>query len=214
MEDLGFPVVMKASIGPHGGRAVRFPDGPEELLYLMHGESDFVVQRYIKQHSFFDRFNSHGLNTLRACTYRSVRDGEIHILNVALRMGVGGSLDNETQGGIVCYVDEQGRLNDYAVDKYGGRFLAHPNSGLVFRDQESIPNFQQMKELVGEIAESVYLRNVVSLDLCLDSGGFWRMVEVNVGHHTIRFSQYAGRPFFGPFTEEVIEYCEDNPRWC
>ena len=44
------------------------------------------------------------------------------------------------------------------------------------------------------------------MDLCFDKNSKWRVVEVNTKGITIRFSQYGGKPFFGDFTEEVIEY--------
>ncbi len=37
------------------------------------------------------------------------------------------------------------------------------------------------------------------------------MVEANVvGQHTIKFIQNAGFPFFGEFTDEVVDYCKVN----
>lgn len=214
VEGLDYPVVVKASMGPHGGRAVHFPEGPDQLLPLMEGWSNFVVQERIRQHPFLERFNQHGLNTIRACVYRSVETDDVHVLDSALRMGKGGSLDNETQGGIVCHLGEDGRLNDYAVDKYGGKFSAHPDSGLAFAEQDPIPGFEDMERLVSRTAESVYFARLISLDVCLDAEGGWRIIEVNLGFQTIRFAQYAGKPFFGEFTDEVIDYVEENPRWC
>jgi len=38
-------------------------------------------------------------------------------------------------------------------------------------------------------------------------------MELNLMSQTIRFAQYAGRPFFGPFTGEVVRYCKEHPRW-
>ena len=213
IEDLPFPVVVKASIGPHGGRAVSFPENIEQLREQIRGRINYVVQRKLPQDPWFSRFNEVGLNTLRICTYRSVETERIHVLNMALRMGKGGSLDNETQGGIVCYVHEGGRLNDYAVDKYGEKFSEHPDTGIRFSDAGRLPAFEELKDLVTKVAQSIYLARVVSLDACMDSSGNWRFIEVNLGHQTIRFAQYAGFPFFGEFTDEVIEYCKNNPRW-
>jgi hypothetical protein len=34
---------------------------------------------------------------------------------------------------------------------------------------------------------------------------------VNLNSHTIRFAQYAGQPFFGDFTGEVVRYCSVHP---
>ena len=44
----------------------------------------------------------------------------------------------------------------------------------------------------------------------MDSDEKWRAVELNLFGQTTRFTQYAGQPFFGEFSEEVIDYCKKN----
>src|SRR5699024_10072732 len=101
--------------------------------------SDFVVQEQISQHEFFRKYNPVGLNTIRVYVYKSVINSRWHVINVALRMGKGGSLDNETDGGIYTMINEKGVMNGYAVDKYGQRFTTHPDTDFSFDDQ--IPAF-------------------------------------------------------------------------
>ncbi|MBN1557461.1 MAG: hypothetical protein JW951_04875 [Lentisphaerae bacterium] len=206
-----YPVVLKPNLDSSGGKDVHFVETPERLRAMIRGKRNFVVQERIEGHPYFSRFSPVGLNTLRVCLYRSVRDERVHVLNVALRMGKGGSLDNLTAGGIACYVNADGRLNPYAVDKYGVRFSAHPDNGIVFAELDPIPGFDGIEALAVHMAEQIYLARVVSLDLALDANGRWRVIEINLFNQTIRFAQYAGHPFFGPFTREVIEYCLQRP---
>ncbi len=213
LEKIDYPVVIKPNIDSFGGANVHFPRDSGELRGLVGMMKNFVVQERIAQNEFFDRFNRNGLNTLRVCLYRSVVTNEINILNVALRMGKGGSLDNETAGGIVTFINENGSLNDYAVDKYGGKFSSHPDTGLLFADAGVIPGFKEMKALAVRIASDVFMARIVSLDMCLDDKGDWRVIEINLLGQTIRFAQYAGRPFFGGFTGEVIDYCLKTRKW-
>ena len=213
LDAVPYPVVLKPSVGPGGGAGVSFPQNLQTLKEQMHGRQNFVVQQRILQHEFLNRYNNTGLNTFRVCTYRSVIVSQIHILNISMRMGKGGSLDNETAGGIVCGIHSDGRLNSYAVDKYGTKFLKHPDSGMDFSRQEFIPQFDILKQLVRTVAQDVYLTRLVSLDACLDEHGQWRLIEMNLFNQTIRFSQYIGRPFFGEFTNEVIEFCRNHPTW-
>jgi hypothetical protein len=209
-ETLEYPVVVKPNIDSFGGADVAFISDSNSLLKHIDGRRNYIVQERIKPHPYFGRFSPVGINTLRVCLYRSVETNELHILNVALRMGQGGSLDNETAGGIVCYINDDGRLNSYAVDKYGVKCDSHPDCGLRFDQQEPIPNFEDMKKLAVEVAHGVFLARLISLDLCLDSEGTWRAIEINIFCQTIRFAQYAGHPFFGEFTEEVVRYCEEE----
>jgi len=213
VEEMEYPVVIKPSAGRGGGRGVAFAEDPGVLRTLMRERQDFVVQEMIRPHEFFCKYNSRGLSTLRVCAYRSVATGEVHVLNAALRMGRGGSLDNLTQGGLVRFVHPDGRLNHFALDKYGQKFLRHPDTGWDFGAEEVIPRFEELKRLARRVAGEVYPARLVSLDCALDQSGRWRVVEVNLLNQTIRFAQYAGEPFFGPFTAEVFDYCRENPKW-
>ena len=209
-DTFSYPVVLKPSIDSLGGDGVVFLRDAAALVANLDGKRNFVVQERIDPHPYFRRFSEVGLNTFRVCLYRSVRDNRLHVLNIALRMGKGGSLDNETAGGIVCFIDENGRMNPYAVDKWGTKFPAHPDNRLVFAEQSPIPDLAGLKAQALRVAEGIFFARVMSLDLCYDADERWRMIEVNLFRHTIRFSQYAGRPFFGPFTGEVLSYCEQR----
>jgi hypothetical protein len=216
LESLRYPVVIKPSIESGGGKDVCFPRNRGELTSWTHGRSNYIVQEIVEQHPYFRKLNegaARGVNTLRVCAYRSVRDNRLHVLNAALRMGKAGTLDNDAAGGIACYVDERGRLNRYAVDKYGNQYTAHPDSGIVFTDYPPLPAWEGLSGFVLGIARETYLARLVSLDVCLDADGNWRVIEVNLGGQTIRFAQYAGKPFFGSFTREVIDYCVAHRDW-
>lgn len=212
IKSLPYPVVFKPSLGPGGGVGVIFPKSPSELVHAMDGKINYVIQEKLKQHPFMGSYNDSSLNTFRVCAYRSVTDNSVHILNASMRMGKAGSLDNETAGGIVCGVMEDGQLNSYAVDKYGTKFYSHPDSNKDFSLCEKVPYYEDLIDLCIDVAENVYLSRVSSLDVCLDENGKWRIIEINLMNQTIRFSQYVGRPFFGRFTQEVLDYCQTHPQ--
>lgn len=209
-----YPLVFKPAMDSGGGRGVDFLPDRESLERRMEGRRNFVVQRPIPEHPFFNRFNDHGLNTMKVCTYRSVVDNRVHCLNAALRIGREGSLDNETAGGLVRYVRPDGRLIDHAVDKYGTVLREHPDSGIDLTGEDRIPRLEEMKQLVTRLAEQVHLSRLVGFDVCFDADENWRVVEINLRSQSIRFAQYGGQPFFGGFTDEVIDYVAENPRWC
>lgn len=209
---MDYPVVFKPSMGS-GGREVCFPDSPQALRERMAGQRNFLVQRKLKQHPFFSRFYAHCLNTVRVCLYKSFSDDKIYFLNAAMRMGKGGSLDNLNAGGIVRFIHEDGTLNALALDNWGEKFLRHPDSGVDFTKKEQLPKYDELKQLAVRLAQDVYLCRLVSFDFCMDEVGNWRVIEINLRNQTIQMAQYAGRPFFKPFTHEVIDYCKQHPRW-
>lgn len=204
---LDYPLVVKPTWDAFGGQDIHFVTGPDQLLAVMATLPHAVAQERLAQHPHFQAFNPHGLNTLRVCVYRSVRTGEVHVLNTTLRMGVGGSLDNETAGGIVCSIDDDGTLNPFALDKHGRKFTAHPDTGIVFAEAPPLPDMAGLRACALDVAGKVLLARLSSLDMIMDADGRWRVLEVNLFGQTIRFSQYAGRPFFGDFTDEVVDWC-------
>lgn len=207
LDEITYPVVAKKSIETAGGRDVHFVKDADSLKRVMAMYDDVVVQPILSPHPYFLAFHDFGLNTIRACLYKSIKTGKTHLLNTALRMGRDGRLDNVTQGGLVCRLDEKGNLNDYAVDKYGNKFFEHPNTKICFSDCEPIPSFEELEAISINVSDMVPYAYIISLDLAMDDMGKWKLIEINLEYQTIRFEQYAGKPFFGEFTDEVIEYC-------
>lgn len=213
LEELEYPVVIKPNMDSKGGANIYFPKNKHELQSIMDGKRNYVVQEKIEQDEFFAKYNRHGLNTIRVDLYRSVVTNEVHYLHAAFRMGRGGKLDNETVGGIHCFINEDGHLNDYAVDKIGDIYRYHPDTKLEFSKEQKIPAFEEMKKLAVETTRDLFLTRLVSLDMSLDRKSRWRVIEINLYDITIQFSQLGGKPFFDPFTEEVIDYCKKHPWW-
>lgn len=208
IDTLPYPVLSKPNKGTAGGVGVAVSSTPDELRRQLGLHADLVVQELIHQDQFFQKFNSRGLNTIRVNLYRSVKDDKVRFLNCALRMGVGGSLDNLTGGGIVCHINDEGFLSGVARNKYGAPFKRHPDTQLAFIDK--IPKYEELKAVALAVGEQVAYGRLFSLDMCLDQQGNWRLIEINMHGQTIRFAQYAGVPFFGSFTEEVVEFCRKN----
>lgn len=205
---IDFPVVLKPNKDTFGGEDINFVKDKINLLELISSRNNFVVQEKLDQHSFFAKYNNKGINTIRVCTYRSVVDNTTKILNASLRFGVRGSLDNETAGGVVCNITDEGNLCGSAKDKYAFNFTEHPDSKIAFEGK--IPHFEDMLEIAKKVSEKIFYARLISLDMCLDSDENWRVIEINLTGQTIRFAQYAGLPFFGKYTDEVIKYCANN----
>jgi len=203
-EELSYPVVCKPSLGSFGGRNISFCQDKSALISALDNGTDLVVQERIRPHDFFAQFGEVGLNTIRVYCYRPTATGRFHILNAALRMGRGGSLDNETAGGIVCHLTDSAGLNAYAVDKYAGVYREHPDRRIRFTGL-AIPDPGGLHDLALSLASCALGARLVGLDMCMDCDGKWRCVEINLGIQTIRFAQYAGHPFFGEYTDEVID---------
>lgn len=212
INDLNYPLVIKPNIGSMGGKNVLFIRNEDELKQSIKNQKNFVIQKKIDQSEYFSTIHkSKGLNTIRVCLYKSISDEKYHYLNSALRMSIGNSLDNLTDGGIVCSIKDDGTLNSYAVDFFCNKYHSHPDSKISFSEMKKIPHFKEMKNLAIYVAEGIFFSRLVSLDMCLDHKGNWRVIEINLTKQSIRLIQYGGKPFFGKYTTEVIDYCKRNP---
>lgn len=196
-----FPCILKPSRETSGGANVKAVNSLEVLLSEMNNCNDLIVQEMIEQHEYLNEINP-GINSIRSCLYRT-ENGKYKVINNSIRFGIHGGLDNETAGGLVCNINIDGTLNDYAVNKYAVKHTVHPNSKIVFSDV-TIPYYDELNKTAEVLANQVPLSNLLSLDMCLDKNDNWRCLELNVRSQTIRFAQYAGKGFFGEYTDEVI----------
>ncbi|MGM8888812.1 sugar-transfer associated ATP-grasp domain-containing protein, partial [Psychrobacter sp. 1U2] len=161
-----------------------------------------VVQEKIEQSELINAFNKDSINTVRVSLYKD-KDNVVHMLNSGIRIGKDGSLDNVSDGGIVCSIKLNGMLNEYATDIDEKKYLSHPNSGFVF-EGESLPLYEDLVEASKSIARSVIGARIISLDMALDSTDRWRCIEINLFGQTIRIPQNAGESFLGEYTDEII----------
>ena len=109
---------------------------------------------------------------------------------------------------LLTLINKNGELNGFSVDKLGGKYDIHPDTKQPF--DGPIPDFKDLIMLAKNIAKKIFYSRLLSLDFCKDAEGSWRAIEINLFGQTIRFAQYAGQPFFGEFTDEVVEYCKTN----
>ena len=203
-----YPVIMKPSVDSYGGSRVQIAGSDREVLNYMANKNNIVVQELLRQSPETARYHFQSVNTVRVYLYRSVRDNRIHIINRAFRTGNGSSVDNVAAGGLVSLVRENGELNGYALDRYGGKFDRHPVTNISFKNM--LPNIKQLDQLAKKVAGQLFNLRIIGLDLYCDENRKWNMLEVNTRGHSIRFAQYHGHPFFSDFTDEVIQYCKEN----
>lgn len=200
--DLKLPCILKPSRETYGGANVKPIYSIEGLLSEVSNSNNLIAQEKIEQHEYLNRINP-SINSIRTCLYRT-KSGKYKVINNSIRFGIDGGLDNLKAGGIVCNIDNNGVLNNYATDIKCRKYHKHPNSNIVFSNLK-IPFYNELIKTAEVLANQVPLSNILSLDMCLDKNDKWRCLELNVRAQTIRFVQYAGKGFFGEYTDEVIK---------
>ncbi len=203
-------LVIKPSRGSYGGRDVLISPNLNSISKMLHGHSDVVLQDRISLDTDYASITGGKPVSTRIYMYRSVSDNKWYFITSVLRMALGTSLDNETSGGIVTYVTEDGTMNGYAVDKYGSKYDRHPETGQSF--DKVLPQYKQLIDQAVSLCDRIPFARIVGFDFLYDADQRWRPLEVNLFGGTIRFAQYHGRPFFGRFTDEVLDYCLKHRR--
>ena len=198
-----FPMVIKPNKDTYGGQDINFVNDKEQIKEIIKKYPNLVVQEKIEQSNLINDINEGSINTVRVCLYKD-NNNVMHVINATIRMGVNGSLDNLTDGGIACNIKPTGILNNYANGKYGRKYFEHPNSGFIFKDKR-FPMYEELIEVSKEVARDILGARLISIDMLLDSNNKWRCIEVNLGSQTMFLSQYAGQPFLGEHTDEVIK---------
>lgn len=120
-------LIVKPSIDSSSGRNILFFDKNIDGLFVNKGSGEtlsipflttffgknFLVQEVLKQSPFMSQFCKTSVNTLRVQIYRSVKNSEIVIPNVIMRIGKSGSLvDNAHAGGCFVGVGTDGMIHD------------------------------------------------------------------------------------------------------
>ena len=221
----GETLVIKPTMDSGGGKAVRVVKvtdaGPEinppapgvttlSGLFSLYG-GNFIIQRYIRQHPWFARFNESSLNTVRILTYRSISDEKVHVLHRLLRSGRPGSVvDNQSSGGIACAVDAGGKLLAYGIDKSGTRHTGTQSIG--FSEAGEMPFMKEITAAALEVASCYRYSRLLGLDFAVNADGEVILIEVNDSNNEINFFQMSSGPLFGEFTGEVAEGCLQLPR--
>jgi Sugar-transfer associated ATP-grasp len=175
---------------------------------------NFIVQDMIVQHPSMAEPHPPSVNTLRLLTFRW--NDTVRVLMSFARFGTNARVnDNAGTGGVCCGIDENGRLNDIAVDEYGRRYVAHPSTGYSFGKLSCIPNFDAIRRHVVTLHEQVPHFDLVSWDIAVGPQAQPIFVEMNFRGASYIYQYACKRSIFGDLTSEVLQAlrrCRRNSR--
>lgn len=212
-------IILKPSrdLSGHGVRLFTFKDGQYvngegEILsteYLKKCyKQNYIIQEAVNQSQFMSGFNSTSVNTLRVATYRSVKTGQVHVINAVMRIGASGkNVDNAHSGGKFIGIDKK----TGAVGKYVCDWLGRTDSvfnGIDFSKEDiQIPQWNEICKFAERVSNQILFGNLVALDIALDEQDLPILIEANVGGFSGWFFQFTTGSVFGEFTDEVMDYC-------
>jgi len=132
-------------------------------------KEQFLIEDYIEQHNTLSKLYDGSVNSLRVVSFLD-DNGDVQILNVVLKIGNGGSVDNFSSGGMYTFVDDKGKVFVPAIDENGNIFEKHPVSGVKINDFV-IPYYDKIKPFVGKLAKVVPTVRYVGWDIVITKTG-------------------------------------------
>lgn len=215
-------VILKPSIDSCSGHGVmlfkrqgdRWCDTENDCITLtekfLYGYgNDFILQEALSQHPDIAKFNPSSINTLRLAVYRSVVNEEAHVVAAVMRIGKNGAfIDNAHAGGRFVGIDiHTGKLMKSVCDQYGN--VQNSWNGYDFSITENkVPSWEKAVDLCKQIALRISHMRLIAFDIAIDADGNPRLVEFNVDAFGFWVFMYTNQTVFGPYTDEVINYCK------
>lgn len=196
------------SLGGYGIEK-RSAEGIDDFVAL-HAEltarRQFLVEEVIVQHPVMASLNPSSVNSLRMISYLTDA-GVARILGATLKAGVGGSVDNVSQGGMYTMLDDEGvaRYGAFTAES-GAVHTVHPITGVSivgFR----VPLFDQVLEFVDRLAHEVPQIPYVGWDIAITpTGPVVIEGNYNSGVFQLKPSASGVRTGLRPLFKEVTGY--------
>ena len=165
-------VIIKPDTGG-GGRGIKIleSDNYEESLKSMN--RDYIVEEYIKQHSFLNNIFPGAVNSIRILTVKEKNNYKF--LKSVLRTGRNTSkgVDNFSQGGLSIKIDtETGVLKHGKTHfKHGDlEHKTHPDTGFNFYNKK-IPFYDEIKKLSISAHKHFPMFGIVGWDIAITKKG-------------------------------------------
>jgi hypothetical protein len=170
-------------------------------------KSNFIIQDVVKQSSFGAQFNESSLNTIRVVTYKSVKTGEIYVINAIMRIGAKGNcIDNAHGGGMFVGVDKNGKIGKFVCNWLGETKEIFNN--IDFKNNEYIiPNWDKVCLFAINLSNKIIHHNLVAFDIALNENEQPILIESNIGGFSAWLFQFTNGSAFGEYTDEIMEYC-------
>lgn len=157
-----------------------------EFVGFVDSLDEYIITEYIIQHEYSSRICSSSVNSIRFLCAWDYEKKEFFLTRCFHRFGCNGNVvDNVGSGnGLLVFVDtETGILKSNGAinqNNQGDRIaedIIHPDSGILLTGLQ-IPNFNEVKQKVLSIANSVSFLRWVGFDVVITKDGF-KIIEVN-----------------------------------
>jgi len=208
-------LVIKPSIDSGGGKNIIVfkyegfkTDHKDKTLeeFLDQYDENFIIQNYLEQHPRMSILNPTSVNTLRIQTL--LIHNRVEVLVSFVRIGNKESMvDNISDGGLMCTINQEGLLNRIGYNGKGEPFLETDTH--IKLEEFEIPNYTYILGEVKKMHLKIPYFKLISWDIAIDQIGDPVLIEYNIFSQGINFQHTTG-PLFGKFTREILTKCNTN----
>ena len=197
-------LVVKPSVDTNTGKGVVLLHRPFSLEAITASHHrDFVIQLPLKQHADMAKLNASSVNTIRINSV--LLADRACAMSAFVKVGQAGEFaDNHGHDRFFIGVREDGCYADYAIDHDFNKYSTIP-SGFGFAGQP-VPSFDKVCRTVERAHEKIAHFGFAFWDVCVDADGEPVIVEMNLKNPDSMVPQVCSGPFFGKYTEKVLEY--------
>lgn len=180
----------------------------QELTRTLAGLRDYIVTEYLTPHPDLAAICPDTADTVRYLVGRV--DGQMRMLKSYIRFGTraSGAVEGYGAGGVLCYVDENGRFaSGNVIDRATGRNIAvdrHPGTGVPL--QGTVPHWDGIVRAAEQYCEQFPQLGYLGFDFVVTDGGEVKLLEINslTALQTLQLDgsilrSDPGRQFFAPF---------------
>lgn len=169
---------------------------------------NFILQKRIAQHSFFNQFNPTSANIIRVISWRY--EGIINILSASIRFGMKGSFTD------VAFVNGKEIVNVVGIDNDGyvkDRFVSLDgnNSNPPQIREKKVPSWDKLLETVKKAHQDLLFFDFVAWDFMIDVKGDPICIEYNIHWPGSVLYQYAHGPLAGDYTNQFLDFLKTAP---
>lgn len=178
------------------------------IQYLnQHYQKNFVAELPIRLHPSILKFAEYGFTALRFYMYRSPLTEKVVMLGCCLVSEKQGYNEADmVRAGNVFMVNEEGKIQVFTKPGIEVNF----NINFKSMNDAQIPGMNDLIKYAKTISEVNYYHRVIAVDLTLDENRKTKMRGIRNRFFDPIALQFTGRPFFGNYTEEVLEYCSSR----
>jgi hypothetical protein len=162
---------------------------------------EFIIQEGVDQSPILSGIYPYCINCIRSLSFRY--NGKIILMSHLLKFGNNRNyIDNTGAGGVVCGVDYQGKITEYAYDSKFNKIFEHPFTRKPFKETV-LPGFDDLEKIIVQCHERLPYFDVIGWDFGVDCSNEYIMIEYNILYPGLNYHQVINGPIFEKYLDEI-----------